>query len=238
MRKRLTTHKDEHFRRQMMILGGGILIIVLYLAIFGLNSLINISSWFGGLVSGNNSKQTVEQKEQFFGTLFVDDLPRATNSAQLIVSGSTSNFETVDFKINGKVVESAQVMNQDSFSEKIGSLKEGENTIQVVAKSKKENQTKSSDSVTVVYKKSKPKLTINEPSADATVSSQEVTIKGSTDPDATVEVDGSPVVVNRQGSFQTSVRLKEGENIIPIIALDEATNEEKIEFKLTYKKDE
>lgn len=218
---------------------GGILALIVFMFVFGLNSLINIASWVGNSLSGNQT-QTVEAGDDFFGTLFVDDLPPATNSAELIISGNATDFETVDFKINGKKADTTTIKKDGTFSERISGLKPGENTIVAVAKTSKSKQTKMSDEYSITYKNTKPKLEIAEPKNGDTIksTSPEVTIKGSTDPGNTVEVGGAPVTVGVSGSFQTSLRLKDGDNTIIIMAMDEATNTEQIEFKLKYEKDD
>lgn len=218
---------------------GGILALIIFMFAFGLNSLINIGSWIGNTLSGNKT-QTVEAGNDFFGTLFVDDLPPATNSAELIISGNATDFETVDFKVNGRKADTTTIKKDGTFSEKISGLKPGKNTISAIAKTSKSKQTKESDEYTITYKNTKPKLEIAEPKNGDTIksTSPEVTIKGTTDPGNTVEVGGAPVTVGVGGGFQTSVRLKDGDNTIMIMAMDEATNTEQIEFKLKYEKDD
>lgn len=221
----------------MVYIGVGIVALIIFLAVFGLNFVINASVWIGNLVSGDK-QQTETTSEQFFGTLFVDSLPSATNSAEIIITGSQSDFDTVAFYINDKKVKEIDVTDKENFSEKIGPLNTGDNSVYVEARAPKAKQTKQSDTFTLAYKNKKPKLEIAEPSNDATVSNNEVTVKGVTDDEVNIEVDGAPVVVDAQGNFQESVRLKEGENMLVITALDDAGNESKVELKVTYKKDE
>ncbi len=237
-RNNIPSRRQTHFRNQMIGLGIGIVLVVVYLAVFGLNSIIQFSVWVGNLVSGNANSQTVQTQEDFYGALFVDDLPRATNSAEIIVSGNSSNFETLIFKINNKTVKTQKVGNQDNFSETIGDLKEGDNTIQVVAKSTQSKEERESDPETVIYKKTKPKLTVSEPANDSTVKSQEVLFKGETDEEVSIEVDGAPAVTTATGTWESRVRLKEGDNTIIVVAVDEAGNEEKIEVKVKYQKED
>lgn len=224
-------------QKNMVYIGVGIVALIIFLAVFGLNFVINASVWIGNLVSGDK-QQTETTSEQFFGTLFVDSLPSATNSAEIIITGSQSDFDTVAFYINDKKVKEIDVTDKENFSEKIGPLNTGDNSVYVEARAPKAKQTKQSDTFTLAYKNKKPKLEIAEPSNDATVSNNEVTVKGVTDDEVNIEVDGAPVVVDAQGNFQESVRLKEGENMLVITALDDAGNESKVELKVTYKKDE
>lgn len=232
-----TSHRQSHFRNQMIALGVGLIVVVIYLAIFGLNSVINFSVWVGNAISGNKNAQEVESKEDFFGTLFVDSIEPATNSAQLIVSGSSSNYDNLTFEINGKKVKTTSVMNQDSFSEEIGELKPGKNTIQVIAEAKKEKKKKQSEVIEVTYKNTPPKLTVSEPANDSTTSSQEITVKGETDKGVNIEVNGAPTVVTTSGAFEAKVRLKEGDNTLTVLAIDDAGNEQKSEIKVKYQKD-
>jgi Sec-independent protein translocase protein TatA len=234
-----TSRRQAAIQKKLIYLMAGILALVIFLLVFGLNSLINIGSWIGNTFSGNKAQATVKQNE-FFGTLFVDDLPPATNSAELIISGNATDFDRIDFKLNGKRTNSTDVKKDGTFSEKLSSLKLGKNKIIAISKSTKTNNVKESDEYTVIYKNTKPKLDISEPHDGDTIKSQtpEVTIKGSTDPGNTVEVGGAPVTVGVSGSFQTSVRLKDGDNTITITAEDDATNQQKMDLKLKYEKDE
>lgn len=237
-RKSSPSHKQLHFRNQMIGLVVGILVLGIYIAVFGLNSVINFSVWVGNLVSGNKT-QTVEKKDDdFFGTIFVDALPPATNSAELAISGSSSNFDTLKFRINGKVVKTTKVLDQDTFSETIGNLKPGENTVMVIAESKKDKKEKESDTFTVLYKNTPPKLELAEPTNESTVNKQETMFKGDTDPGVTVEIDGAPVTVTTSGHFESNVHLKEGDNTIVVLATDNAGNESKQELKIKYQKEE
>lgn len=219
----------------MLLIFGGLGLFAIFMAVFGLNFLITIGVWINGLVS--NEPEEVQAREEFFGTLFVDTPPSATNSAFLMISGNSTEFDTVSFIINDEVVKETQVLNTDSFTEKIGALKPGFNTVQVIATASRQKQTKESEVFTVKYINTKPKIEISEPTNGSEVTKDEIVIKGSTDKNNSVEVDGAPIVVSANGTFETEVRLKEGENIIEILAVDEAGNEEKIELKITYKKE-
>lgn len=219
----------------MIFIFGGLGLFVIFMAVFGLNFLINIGVWFNGLVA--NEPEEVEAREEFFGTLFVNTPPSATNSATIIVSGNTTEFDTVTFLINDEEVKESEVLNADSFTEKIGNLKPGANTVQVIATASKQKQSRESEVFTVKYINTKPKIEISEPANGTEITKDEIIIKGSTDKNNSVEVDGAPVVVSANGTFEEEVRLKEGENIIEVLAIDEAGNEEKIELKINYKKE-
>jgi hypothetical protein len=235
MSKSFGSHQRLHNQKKMLLIFGGLGLFAIFMAVFGLNFLITIGVWINGLVS--SEPEEVQAREEFFGTLFVDTPPSATNSAFLMISGNSTEFDTVSFIINDEVVKETQVLNTDSFTEKIGALKPGFNTVQVIATASRQKQTKESEVFTVKYINTKPKIEISEPTNGSEVTKDEIVIKGSTDKNNSVEVDGAPIVVSANGTFETEVRLKEGENIIEILAVDEAGNEEKIELKITYKKE-
>ncbi|MFC1632847.1 PKD domain-containing protein [Patescibacteria group bacterium] len=69
-----------------------------------------------------------------------------------------------------------------------------------------------------------PTLKISEPSDGDTVNDAELTIKGTTEIFATVLVDDKKVD-NKQGAFETTVTLEEGDNAIVVKAMDPAGNE-------------
>lgn len=225
------SHRQSHMQKQMIILGVVIFAIVIYLFVFGLNSVIGFSIWIGDSISGNKKTET-KKTESFFGTLFVDDLQPATNSARIMISGNSSSYDTITFEINGKDVKTIEVGNNDSFLEEIGNLKPGKNTIEVIASSEKVKNEEKSQKSTVTYKDTKPKLSITEPGNDSKTDKESITFKGDTDPGVSVEVDGAPAVVNTAGHFEASVRLHEGENTIVITATDEAGNVETAEIKV------
>lgn len=236
MRRRHISHREAHFRKQILVIGGGILLLVFFLGFFGLNSIIAVSVWVGDRLSGGKAQPSA-QDGGFFGTIFVDSVPAATNSANIIVSGTTSNFETVEITLNGSKTITAKVMSQDFFTEKVGPLSVGNNTIEVAGVSTKHRARKAAAPITVVYKNTKPKLEIIEPADGSRVSSDEVTVRGTTDPGVTVEIDGLPAVVTANGSFRETVRLDEGENTIAISAVDEAMNVQKLELKVIYERE-
>ena len=97
---------------------------------------------------------------------------------------------------------------------------------------------KTTDTFTVLYKPEKPKLEISEPSDRSTVNNPEVTVKGKTDKEVYIRVNGLPVVVNAQGDFDATVRLKEGENTIAVDAEDVAGNFETKTLVVTYQKED
>jgi hypothetical protein len=80
--------------------------------------------------------------------------------------------------------------------------------------------------VTVTLKTTIPKLDVELPS-DA-VSTSDLTISGKTDPKASVFVNDKQVKVEDDGSFSTTIQLKDGTNQIDVLARDQAGNEVRV----------
>ena len=142
----------------------------------------------------------------------------------------------MDFYLNTKKVKEIE-SSSDTFSEEIGDLEKGDNSVYIQAKSKDNKTEKNTITYKVFYKNENPKLDISEPSDNSTTNNQEIKVKGSTDKETYIHVNDLPVVVDANGSFETSVRLKDGDNQIVITATDIAGNTETKSFKVTYQKD-
>jgi len=70
-----------------------------------------------------------------------------------------------------------------------------------------------------------------------TTNNQEIKVKGNTDKETYIHINDIPVVVDANGAFETSVRLKDGDNQINATAVDIAGNIETKTLKVIYQKD-
>lgn len=213
-----------------------IFIVVFYFIFtFGIKLLLNTSSLISGLFP-QPSVKPVSKIEDNFSLIDISSIPQATNSAKITISGSVLNFDTLSFylnKVKVKVVDSTS----DIFSEEIGDLDKGDNSIYVLAKSKDSKINKSTIIYKVFYKSEKPKLEITDPEDSSTTNNQEIKVKGNTDKETYVHINDLPVVVDANGNFETSVRLKDGDNQITATAQDIAGNIETKTIKVIYQKD-
>ena len=204
----------------------------------GFRLLINSTIFISNLINPQTEDSSEKnQNTEFYGILDFDKPPSATNSAQLYVSGSVQDFDKIDIYINNTKTDSVTVKGKNSFNEKIGPLKQGENKIYIIARAGQDH-TKESDIYTIFFKKDPLKLEIESPTPDMKTSSQELTITGMTDQGATLRVNGQPIVVDLSGEFNNTYRLKEGENTLLFVATDAAGNTEEQEIKVTYQKED
>ena len=227
---------QEKKMKNMILLYVGILFVVLYFIFtFGIKLLLNTSSLVSGLFPQPSIK-LAPKNEDNFTSVDISSIPQATNSAKIIISGSILNFDVVDFYLN-KIKVKEIVSSGDIFNEEIGDLEKGENSIYITAKSNDSKIEKSTITYKVFYKSEKPKLEITEPSDNTTTNTQEIKVRGNTEKETYIHINELPVVVDANGSFETSVRLKDGDNQIVATAVDIAGNTETKTLKVTYQKE-
>ncbi len=227
---------QEKKLRNKIILYIVILFLVLYFIFTsGIKLLLNSSSFIAGLFPQPSAKP-LSKAQNSFNSIDVSSIPQATNSAKFIVSGSILNFDILDFYLNGKKVKEVE-SSSDTFSEEIGDLEIGNNNVYVLAKSKDSKIEKNTITYKVFYKNEKPKLEVSEPVDNLITNNQEIKVKGSTDKETYIRVNDLPVVVDANGGFETTVRLKDGDNQIVITTQDIAGNMETKSLKVTYQKD-
>lgn len=79
-------------------------------------------------------------------------------------------------------------------------------------------------------------LTVTEPQDEATVYAADLLVKGHTEVDAVVSVEGVSVEVDADGNFSTVVTLEEGPNLIEVEASDFEGNEGSVVLTVIYEK--
>jgi cytoskeletal protein RodZ len=90
-----------------------------------------------------------------------------------------------------------------------------------------------------IYKfQSPPDLTVTEPQNESEVTTEKLFVRGETEVDATLEINGTTVEVGEKGGFEKEVTLTEGPNIITIRARKNNTLETVETLKITYTKEE
>jgi len=221
---RLDRHKEKEFKKKMIWLTVALVVILIFLFTTGIKLLTNSSLFVSKIASPQESELT-PKSDSFFGTVDLDSPGVATNSSRLIVTGSLTGYDSVDFYLDGEKITSKVVVTGESFTGDVGPLTPGENQIYVIAKSKKNSkETKKSDSLTVLYMNTPPKLDISEPSDNSKVNKADLKIAGTSDIGTIVRVGNAPVALDADGKFQTMTRLKDGENKITISSTDQAGN--------------
>jgi hypothetical protein len=165
----------------------------------------------------------------------INSIPRATNSNELDVSGRTEPGVTVKI-IHGSNSKELISNSDGKFSTTI-TLNDGENKIRFKATDKSGNESKQTETYSVIYDSDPPELIISSPEDGKSLygsGQRQLTIDGSTDEGVRIYINERIVVVDDRGNFSYLTSLSEGENNFTIIAKDEAGNQAEQSLAVNY----
>lgn len=158
------------------------------------------------------------------------------NNEDFTISGFTEASAKVELVVDGQVVSTTEAGDDGAFSLNT-TLEEGEHDLLVVATDAAGNTSQSSNYL-VTVDTTKPTLLIDSPENNTTYtlrSEQVVSIIGKLSEKGEVRVNGSRTTTNEDGEFTARFTLKEGDNDIVIIGIDQAGNEsEPTELDIDY----
>jgi hypothetical protein len=164
-------------------------------------------------------------------------LPEATKTAYINLSGTAEAGATVEIYINDKKIDSIVSDSDSKFSTGKLRLEEGRNSIYAIALDSSGNQSSTSEKHYIWYDEEPPELEITSPQDGASFYGEQeksIEVQGKTESGVTVLVNDRMVIVNSEGGFSTTFSLNEGENLIKVVAQDEASNETEQEIKVIY----
>ncbi len=130
-------------------------------------------------------------------------------------------------KVNG---QEAVVDEEGQFEREI-ILQEGDNVVRLEAIDDVGNV--ASQEIIIHRKTTPPELSLNVADGE-TFQQAEVQLTGKTNPGATVLVGGQALTVSPLGEFQTTVNLLSGENLLEVVAQDQAGNVTQRQYRLNY----
>ena len=235
--RRLDFQGKRDIKSTVFIFLGILVVLIYFIFTVGFKIILNGSVYIANLFS-KDSTTPLTKSEDIYGLINIDNIPVATNSARIVVSGSVLNFSNLKFYINGEKVEETDLISSDSFTQEIGDLEKGSNEVFIKASTNDGKNSKKTTIYKVTFIDEKPLLEISDPQDKSTTSKSEIQINGKTNKEIFVKVNDLPIVVDANGNFHTSVRLKEGENSIVVIAADIAGNTEEKTLAVTYQKEE
>lgn len=130
-------------------------------------------------------------------------------------------------KING---QEATVAEDGQFEREV-ILQEGDNVLNLAATDDVGNET--TQEIVVHRKTIPPPLELNVQDGE-TFQRSEVQLIGKTEAGATILVGGQAVTVSPVGEFQTTVSLIDGENLLEVVAQDQANNVTRRQYRMSY----
>jgi hypothetical protein len=157
----------------------------------------------------------------------VEAVPQFTREPQLQITGKVPSFaiqqgRSLQVNLNGAVVSVTPLETSGAFTQLL-TLKEGNNAIAVSLLEQQE--VIATASYVVMLDRTPPTVTIARPTGGATVDARNVVVSGSTEPGATITVNGRLVVTTPEGGFTDSFTATPGPLAITVVARDKAGNE-------------
>lgn len=160
----------------------------------------------------------------------------STSSAQINIPGfATPNFK-VKLYMDDDLKQTVDVSSDGSFIFEKVNLNLGTNNIYGKTLDDKDRESLPSKTIKLAYDNEKPPLSVSEPEDGKKIQGgdKKVKVSGKTDPDAKVFVNGTQVVVNKDGDFTTDQLINEGDNTISIKTIDAAFNSTEIQRSVNY----
>lgn len=175
----------------------------------------------------------------------------ATNTAQINIPGYANADSKVKLFLDDREIQAVDVSPDGSFIFKNITLNLGTNNIYSKTIDNQNEQSSStskeslpSKTIKLIFDNEKPPLSINEPDDNKQVSSSEskviqggdkkIKVSGKTEPGVKIFVNGTQIIVNKDGDFSTDQPISEGDNIIDIKAIDTASNTTEAQRRVTY----
>lgn len=230
-RSRLSRRIESKTKKNLTLSVLGIILIVLLVLKFGIPLLVNLSLFLSGF---QNKQETKVQNSSFIAPPVLDSLPEATSSANIIISGVASKEQTINLYLNDNLIDTTKAEEIGRFSFR-QTLNSGENNIKAKAVIN-EKESDFSNIVAISFKSAPPSLNLNFPSDDQSFSKDQniAEIKGTTDPDVRITINGFWAITDGNGNFFYRLSLQNGENRIKITATDIAGNKTEKEIKVAY----
>lgn len=227
--------KQKHTILVVLLVFIGLITAGYFFLYYGLGQIINYAFLLRPSKTNTTSAAT-KQSPQILVDPVLQDLPYATNSASIIINGTTTPEQTVDFYQDSEKIDSIKADYEGNFSFQIY-LKSGENGVYVKSTDMYTKRSKTSKKSTILFLDTPPELRLEENLDGKTVNTQFVDIKGSTEKEVFVQINSAPVVVRADGSFVYPFKLKEGDNEIKIVAVDVAQNTTDKTIRIKYQKE-
>jgi uncharacterized protein YfaP (DUF2135 family) len=234
MRSRLSRRIAAKTRKNIILSIFGVVIVIFIAVQFGIPILIKSSLFIAGLGKTSDTVQENSSNSTFISAPILNSLPEATSSAEIEISGIAGKDQKISIYINGELINKIDAENDGTFStnEKIS---KGKNTIKVKA-IKGSLQSETSNLEEIYLKNDPPPLSISSPQNNESFDKDQkfAEVKGTTDPDVRVTVNSLWAITDSNGNFSYRLPLKDGENVINIIATDDALNKTEKQIKVTY----
>lgn len=230
----LLTKKQEKLQVKKAVWLSLISIIIAVLILtFGIGVLGGFADLLNKIFTSENSN---DGKNTSIQAPLIDELPSATNSARLKISGLALEGRKVFFYLGDEKTGESDVSG-DRFNYEDFILHEGENEVRVKSQGENEAESDFSKSYKVIFDQKEPELVIDSPTEGQTFSgNNRISIKGKSEKNAQVYANGFLANENSDGNFEVFVPLNEGDNEVEVKAIDVAGNSKSQKIKVRFNK--
>lgn len=232
---RLTRTSEKQNKRQTIIFTIGTILVLFALFQFG-PIFINTFGTFVDNFRGTSSESNQETETILINPPVLKNVPQATKETFISFSGTAPQKDgTVEIYRNDELIDEIKIGNDMNFDVEDISLKSGQNIIKARFVSGK-NSSPFSDGYNVRFIKDEPKLEISNPTDNATFTKADknIFVRGKTDPENTITINGFRAIVEPDGEFSYQYMLNDGENTLDIEAKNVAGVSVKKTIKVTY----
>lgn len=159
----------------------------------------------------------------------------ATNTAYINIAGYATPLSKVNLYIDDEKRQTEDVSLDGKFLFQDVELALGINNIYGKTQDEQHKESLASKTIRVIFDNETPKLEISNPQDGLDIHvERKITVEGITEADARVFVNGSQVIVDKDGKFKLDQSLNDGENIFVIKAVDKASNETEDERRVNF----
>jgi len=159
----------------------------------------------------------------------------ATNTSEIDITGYSTANSKVKLFLDETEVEVVDVTTDGSFIFRNVSLNLGTNNFYGKTLDEEGKESLPSKTIRILYDNEKPSLEVREPEDNRNISGErKIKISGVTEINAQIYINGSQVIVDKEGNFQTELMLNDGENIFNIKAQDSASNSTEISRRVNF----
>lgn len=219
---RLAKREQKRLAKQTVVLIAIAFVVIIGFIFAVIPGLIRLTSMFvdSGLPGAN--QDTVPPRPPS-----ISSPVSATYSATIAVDGFSEAESEVVLVVNGEELDRAMAAADGTFAMNV-SLQADSNELRFYAIDKAGNESETSRSYSVVYDELPPTIELETPTDGQQFElhkNQNITVKGKTESNSKVYLNGRLIFAGSAGDFSTTYQLSEGDNELRLRAVDKAGNE-------------
>src|SRR3989344_4090054 len=225
-RSRLQRLEEKRDMRAAVLIFALVILLLVFLGFVGIKFLPRLVNMLS-----NSKKVSLDKNDLIPPPPPALILPySATNSATINLNGQADAESVVYLTQNGESKGNQKTQDNGLFVFHEITLSEGNNQFRLVAMDPAGKQSPASQIYPVEFISKAPEINIETPQDGQTVTSKKLAVKGTTNPQNRLVINGRWVIPGSTGTFETTLNLNVGENKILFVATDRAGGETQMEI--------